>query len=153
MKIQVLICVLFFPLIAWSQEEKEMEAVKIAIQKLFDGMRIGDSTQVRKVFVPGARMQTSFVDKEGQPKLVDGDLEKFIAAVGTPHEEIWDERIWSYDIRIDGTLAAAWTPYSFYVGEKFSHCGVNAFHLFKSREGWRITHITDTRRKINCPEK
>ncbi|HFA51249.1 MAG TPA: hypothetical protein ENJ95_19730 [Bacteroidetes bacterium] len=31
-----------------------------------------------------------------------------------------------------------------------SHCGVNAFHLFKSREGWKITQVTDTRRRNNC---
>ncbi|TAK42505.1 MAG: hypothetical protein EPO28_07185 [Saprospiraceae bacterium] len=32
-----------------------------------------------------------------------------------------------------------------------SHCGVNAIQLFKSAEGgWKIIHITDTRRREGC---
>ncbi|MBX2840799.1 MAG: hypothetical protein KTR26_03455 [Flammeovirgaceae bacterium] len=70
--------------------------------------------------------------------------------MGTPHDKIFDEKILSYDIKIDGHFATAWTEYKFYLGQEFSHCGVNAFHLFKSEEGWKITQITDTRRKEDC---
>ena len=62
----------------------------------------------------------------------------------------YDEKIWSYDIRIDGLLATAWTDYTFYLGEKLLHCGVNAFQLFKSDEGWKVIHITDTRSREGC---
>ncbi|HOD10564.1 MAG TPA: nuclear transport factor 2 family protein, partial [Flavobacterium sp.] len=40
-----------------------------------------------------------------------------------------------------------WTPYEFYVNEKLSHSGVNAFTLFKENEKWKIIHLIDTRRK------
>ena len=42
------------------------------------------------------------------------------------------------------------TPYKFYVGEKFSHCGVNSFQLVKIRGEWKIQYIIDTRRRQNC---
>lgn len=113
-------------------------------------MRAGDSTAVRSVFYPGAKMQTAFINKEGQAVLRTGSVDRFVAAVGTPHKDQWDEKIWSYEIDIDGGLAAVWTPYTFYLGEKLSHCGVNAFHLFKSDEGWYITQITDSRRTEKC---
>jgi hypothetical protein len=40
--------------------------------------------------------------------------------------------------------------YKFYVGETFSHCGVNSFQLFKDKEGWKIIYLIDTRRKDPC---
>jgi hypothetical protein len=47
-------------------------------------------------------------------------------------------------------MATAWTPYKFYLDKTFSHCGVNAFQLFKSENGWKIISILDTRRKEPC---
>jgi hypothetical protein len=47
-------------------------------------------------------------------------------------------------------MAAIWTEYSFYLGDKFSHCGVNSFQLFKDETGWKIIYIVDTRRKEGC---
>jgi hypothetical protein len=42
--------------------------------------------------------------------------------------------------------------YAFYVGERLSHCGVDAFQLFKGPDGWRIFEIADTRRSEGCEE-
>lgn len=105
---------------------------------------------VRSVFDPSARLQTTFTNRDGEPVLKSDKIDGFIAAVGTPHDEVWDEKIWTFETKIDGNLATAWTEYTFYAGEKMSHCGVNAFHLFKSNDGWKITQITDTRHRDNC---
>ncbi len=118
------------------------------IQQLFDGMRKGDSTMVRSVFYENVRLLT--IVNENEPILHEGSVDKFVEAVGTPHEEIWDERIGKYEVRIDGDLASVWTPYTFYLGNELSHCGVNAFQLFRNKEGWKIIQITDTRRKTGC---
>lgn len=126
------------------------QAVIHTIQTLFDGMRAGDSTTLRAALHPNAHLQSSYTNKAGNPVLSTGSIDKWVSSVGTPHEEIYDEKIWSYKIRIDDNLASAWTDYTFYVGEKLSHCGVNAFHLVQTNEGWKISHITDTRRKTNC---
>jgi hypothetical protein len=56
----------------------------------------------------------------------------------------------SYDIKIDDNMAIAWTPYEFYITDKFSHCGVNVFTLIKTEQGWKIAGIIDTRRKEKC---
>lgn len=128
----------------------EKAAIIKVIDTMFDGMRAGDSAMVRSAFYHEATMMTTFRNKQQQPKLHKGSLEKFLAAVGTPHDEVWDERIKSYRVQMDATLATVWTEYAFYLGEQFSHCGVNAFHLFKSETGWKIFHIADTRRKSTC---
>jgi ketosteroid isomerase-like protein len=134
-----------------AQSGDERAAVIATIQQMFDGMRAGDSAVVSSVFDPSARLQSAFISRDGKSMLATEATGKFAEAVGSPHEQVFDERIWSYDVNIDGNLATAWTEYTFFLGEKMSHCGVNAFQLFKSAEGgWKIIHIADTRRREGC---
>ncbi|MBY0541864.1 MAG: hypothetical protein K2P75_00555, partial [Sphingobacteriaceae bacterium] len=77
-------------------------------------------------------------------------VNNFIKSIGAPHPEKYDERIQFTKILIDANLASVWTDYKFYIGDKFSHCGVNSFQLFKGDDGWKIIYIIDTRRKDNC---
>lgn len=144
-------CLLLLHFCASAQTAPDDQAAVIAtIQRMFDAMRAGDSTMLRSTFDPTARLQSAFTNKEGKPVLVTDAISEFVNAVGTPHKEVWDERIWSYDVRIDGRLATAWTDYTFFLDDKMLHCGVNAFHLFKGENGWKITQITDTRRREGC---
>lgn len=132
-----------------ARAQSDAAAVRRTVQTLFDGMRAGDSTMVRSVLHPEARFLTTG-ERDGRPVLQKGGVDGFVEAVGTPHEAVWDERIGNLTIQIDDRLAAAWMDYSFYLGDRFSHCGVNAFQLFKTAEGWRVIQITDTRRTEGC---
>ena len=125
-------------------------AVRSVIDNLFLGMKQGDSTMVGAQFSEEVRMLTTFTTKEGEMKMMEGSLEEFKIAVGTPHEEIWDERISNVEIRIDGLLAQVWMDYSFYLNDQFLHCGVNAMQLVKNENGWKIVNLTDTRRRSDC---
>jgi len=127
---------------------KKEEVIQV-VKQLFEGMRAGDSTMVRKTFVAKAEMYTA-LEKDGKAELHQGSVDDFVKAVGTPHETTWNEKIWSYKVRVDGRLASVWAAYTFYLGNQISHCGVNAFQLFHSNEGWKIIQVTDTRRKKAC---
>ncbi|MFK7771472.1 MAG: nuclear transport factor 2 family protein [Saprospiraceae bacterium] len=153
-------------LTVFSQEDKKMDSsepkkelsideaeILEVVVHLFDGMRAGDSSIVRSCFHEQVEMFTSYTNKKGEAVFVKDDVQKFINAVGTPHEEVWDEKIWDTEIRVDGNLAQVWTKYGFYLDEKFSHCGVDAIHLTKTTEGWKIFHLSDTRQREGCEEK
>lgn len=144
----ILLLILLFPAFAHTQKAEKKEVRKV-IDQLFDGMRKGDSSQVRKIFFPGAVLSTSFVNSKGEAKLHSDSIISFINAIGTPHKEVWDERLLSCEIRIDDNLATVWTKYAFYVDNVYSHEGVNAFQLAKTDGSWKILVITDTRRKKN----
>lgn len=134
---------------ALAQADEEAAVMKV-VESLFDAMRAGDSTALRATIHPSATAATVSV-REGAPTLTrEATLEGFVQAVGTPHDEVWDERIRDPEVRVDGPLATAWIPYAFFAGETFSHCGVNAFQLFKGADGWKIFHIADTRRREGC---
>jgi hypothetical protein len=141
-----LFLLILLPSLAYSQKAEKKEVRKV-IDQLFDGMRKGDSAQVRKIFFPGATLNTSFVNSKGEPKLHRDSIGSFINAIGTPHKEVWDERLLSCEIKIDDNLATVWTRYAFYVDDVYSHKGVNAFQLAKTEGSWKILVITDTRRK------
>ena len=127
----------------------ERAAVLAVVKALFDGMRAGDSAAVRAVFHPQVQLTTALV-RNGAPVLEVGSLDTFLRAVGTPHDAVWDERTYDEEVRVDGTLAQAWTPYDFFAGDKFSHCGVDAFTLAKTSAGWRIIALGDTRGRTGC---
>lgn len=131
--------------------QSEEENVKKTIIQLFEGMRRSDSTLIKAAVAPGAILQTVAKNKEGQNVVRTEAMSGFITAVTQPREAIQDERITFGIINIDGDLAAVWTPYRFYVGEQFSHCGVNSFQLVRLNGEWKIQYIIDTRRKDNCP--
>lgn|SRR5690606_14054809 len=144
----ILCCMFCFS--AFSQsEEREIQAV---IQSLFDAMRAKNAEQVAAAFSADAIMQTIVTKPEGNTVGTNsvGDFAKRIGS--TPAETQLDERISEYQIKVDGAMATAWTPYRFYLNGNFSHCGVNSFQLVKMGEGWKIVYIIDTRRKEPCEE-
>lgn len=127
-------------------------AVLAVMKRLFDGMRAGDSSMVRSVFHSKMQTMTTAVTRQGAAVADFGDIQGFLKAVGTPHAEIYDERVYNPEVRIDGTLATIWVEYSFFVGAKFSHCGIDAFQLAREGGDWKIVAIADTRRKTGCKE-
>ena len=127
----------------------ETADVEQTITAFFDGMRKGDSTAVRRTLAPGAVFHT-IATKAGVTKVAPENPLDFLKAVGTPHPKVWDERITFANVLIDAKLASVWTPYKFYLGGTFSHCGYNSFQLVKLADGWKIAHVIDTRRKEKC---
>lgn len=135
---------------SFAQVKTEEDVVKATINRLFDGMRNADTTMLRNAFAAKNTLETIAKTKDGKFVVRTESLANFIKSIGTPHPEKYDERIVFTKILIDANLASVWTDYKFYVGDKFSHCGVNSFQLFKGDDGWKIIYLIDTRRKDNC---
>jgi ketosteroid isomerase-like protein len=133
-------------------QQSATDAVKQSINTLFDAMRKGDSTLLKSVFAKDMVLQSISTNKDGKAAITTDSGNDFAKIIGTPHTGIYDERITFGDIKIDGDLASVWAPYKFYLGDKFSHCGVDVFSLMKTTDGWKIIYIVDTRRKDNCVE-
>lgn len=144
------ICILSFVL-THAQSAQDNKDILVPINDLFKGMNTGDSALVHSAFVSQPTFVTVSKNKDGIPELRNTPLQKFLDAVGTPHEVKWSEPIWEVKIQMDGNLAQVWAKYAFFVGKEFSHCGVDAFQLFKGTDGkWRIFHLADTRQKDGC---
>jgi len=126
--------------------------VRATVRALFDAMRAGDSTALRRLFDPSARLMRAGRNREGVPVLQAQPIDGFVQAVGTPHDEVWDERISDLVVQVDGNLAQVWMNFTFYLGGQKRHCGVNAAQLFRSADGWKFFQLSDTARMANCPD-
>ena len=133
---------------AFAQDEEA--AVKQAVNKLFEGMKKSDTAMIRAAFSSQPILQTIIKNKEGKVLIESEPLDSFLVAISKPHKEIYDERITFDVVKIDGELAMVWAPYKFYVGDKFSHCGVDSFQLIKINGEWKIQYLIDTRRRQDC---
>ena len=133
-----------------SSQSTEKQAIMTVVNNVFEAMRTSDSTLLKTSFVESPTTYTVFRNQEGKTEFRKGDFRKFIDAVGSKKDQIWNEPIWNEKVEIDDNLASVWVDYAFYLGDKFSHCGVDAFHLVRKEEGWKIFHLVDTRRREGC---
>ncbi len=90
----------------------------------------------------------SISESEKGPKFSVQKASDFYKSIATiPLSMKFEEKILSFKVQIDGSMAHVWTPYEFYVNDKLSHSGVNSFQLYKDNEVWKVVYIIDTRRK------
>lgn len=136
---------------AWSQQIEDTLSAQIDL--FFNALETGDSALMRNIIHENIILTTTYAHpKTGQKVYRTEAKSDFLQAIGTPHTEKWEERVSNVEVKIDDNLAIAWMNYSFFVDDKFSHCGVNLFEFVKLDNIWVITHIIDTRRKNNCNE-
>ena len=131
-----------------TEQEKQ---IKQSISVFFEGLQSGDTLKVQTVCHKEMKLQ-SIMEKNGVGKLTFDINEEFYKSIASiPKNMKLEERLLSYNIQIDGTMAQVWTPYEFYIDGKLSHIGTNSFTLLLDNNpvasGWKIVHIIDTRRK------
>jgi Putative lumazine-binding len=128
----------------------DVAAVRAVVQRLFDGMRARDTVMMGSVFHPEARFYG--LNREGAVEMITPSA--FMQGIGrAPAGLLLDEVIQDVEVRIDGNLATVWTYYDFFAGDRFSHCGYDAFQLLKSRTEWKIVALADSRRTEGCRQK
>lgn len=132
------------------QAQSAQDSVKAVVNNLFTGMKNADAVLLRSCFADSAIMQTIAMNKEGKTVIRNEKVAEFISFVADQKKDAADERIEFGAIQIDGPLAVVWTPYKFYYQGKFSHCGVNSFHLVRFEGNWKIQYLIDTRRRTGC---
>lgn len=138
---------------AGAQETTPEQEVKKTIETFFEAFHKGDTTLLKSVLADKLVLQTTFTDREGKNQLVEEEASKLITVIGTrPTDQKWEEKLLDYQIKVDGTMANAWTPYEFWFNGQFSHCGVNSFQLFNDNGTWKIIYLIDTRRRQGCDD-
>ncbi|MEM7379908.1 MAG: nuclear transport factor 2 family protein [Bacteroidota bacterium] len=149
MKNIILLAIIITSLNVTAQSE-EM-AVQKTIETFFDGFHKQDSTIMKQTVTEDPILQTIGKNKEGETLVRTDKFDKLIKSiVSIPDSVQFQEKLLSFNIQIDGAMANAWTPYEFWLNDKFHHCGVNSFQLFNDGSGWKIIYLIDTRRRVGC---
>jgi hypothetical protein len=128
-------------------QNSDKAAVLSVVQKVFDAMHTRDTSLLSVAFDTSARLVG--VGRDSALSLTPAS--RFGAAiVRAPAGDVWTERIFDPEVRIDGDVAQVWAYYTFHRNKEFSHCGVDAFMLHKVGSQWKITQLSDSRRTTNC---
>jgi hypothetical protein len=131
-------------------QDAERAAVLATVQKVFTAMRTRDTALLRQAFDTTARL-VGVSTRGGPPTVRLTAPAAFGGSVASaPAGDVWNERIWDPEVRIDGDLAQVWAYYTFHRNNAFSHCGVDAFMLLKVGTEWKITQLADSRRTSGC---
>lgn len=142
--------VAFICLLSLTSVYSQESEVRAVIAKMFQAMYKADTATLRTCFTPGATFMTYSFDSRGNSRAKGELLVDFIRGVALMGEGDMEERLTNWQCMIDDGIASVWSPYEFYFEGKFSHCGANSFQLIRVQGLWKITMITDTRRKTNC---
>ena len=141
-KLLIIITVLVSNLI-FAQEKTP----KVIVEDFFIAFHTKDTVALRELCHPEIVLRTVTNTKEGY-KLEAENFDDFLKSIATiPANLKIFEKLIDYKVEIDGNLAHVWTPYEFYVNDKLSHIGANAFTLYNDNGKWQIIHLIDTRRK------
>lgn len=131
-----------------SAQDEAAGAVREVVMRVFDGMHEADSAKVRSAFAEGARFAL-LSDRDSTSAIRYEPIDSWLAALARSGGR-WDERVHDVDIRVDDTIASVWTPYTFLLDGQVRHCGVNSIELLRTPAGWKITQLSDTRRRDGC---
>ncbi len=134
---------------SFTESKEESDAVRETVMTLFDGMEAADGDILRSVLYQNATLHTVSSNEMGA-ELAETPIEKFIESVDGAEPGTLIEQILYISVNVDGDLASAWMDYRFYLGDEFSHCGVNSMNLIKKDGNWRIISIVDTRNREDC---
>jgi hypothetical protein len=150
-KISFLFLFLIGAVVVQAQSTEEANVTE-TINNLFKAMYTNDTTLFKSVFADQVTMATVAKNRDGKVVVQrESGINGFVKAIAKPNPKgALTEEIWNIKVQLDGDFAQVWCDYAFYVGNNFSHCGVDAFHLSKTVDGWKIFHLADTRKREGC---
>lgn len=127
---------------AGTQTPADREAVLKTVQAFFDTMTARDVEGAREILMPQGRFHAMRIE-EGKPDVRAFSNEEYFSQLASS-KQVMRERMWNPEVRIHGLIATVWTPYDFWIDGKLSHCGIDAFDLIRTEEGWKIAGGTYT---------
>ncbi|RXM46239.1 nuclear transport factor 2 family protein [Flavobacterium sp. YO12] len=140
----ITILFLFLGLVSNAQKQDVQKCIDV----FFEGVHQKDTLKLKSVCGDKVILQSISESKTKGNKLSNESAEEFYKSIASiPANFKFQEKILSYNIQIDGSIAHLWAPYEFYINDKLSHSGVNTFTLFKEKDNWKIIYLIDTRRK------
>ena len=114
--------------------------------KLFAAMKAKNLEEIRAVFMPEGQLVAIDKPRDGKgiSKTRVFTAESFAKTISEAKGADFVEKMSNKNVEISGDLAMVSGRYTFYVGEKFSHCGTNTFHLVRTETGWLIANAAST---------
>lgn len=140
MKRTGLICITLICFAAAALGQDEKRAALEVINRLFEAMRVKNADQIRSVFTADGQFIAIDRPRDGKgpskTRIYSG--EAFAKMISEAKGAEYIEKMISPEVHLSGDLAMVSGRYTFYLGDKFSHCGTDTFNLARTEAGWKI---------------
>lgn len=141
MQMAVLLAMLTISPLSLHAGDDDRAAVLGVVNSLLDGINRQDAAAVHALGIDEAVLISLRHDEQGSPRI---GFRKESETSFPEENRNMVERIWNPVVQIEGNIASVWAPFDFYLDGKFSHCGINAFHLLKIADDWKLSATTYT---------
>jgi predicted alpha/beta superfamily hydrolase len=131
---------------AANSKTGDKEAASEIPDRLFAAMKAKNFDEIRAVFTPEGQLVAIDKPRDGKgiSKTRVFTAESFAKTISEAKGADFIEKMLNKDVKISGDPGTVSGRYTFYVGEKFSHCGTNTFNLVRTEAGWRIANAAST---------
>jgi len=153
MKKLIFFALFFVGIVITSAQSDEEVKVKEVVEGFFEAFHKQDSIVMKKYVGDNVLLQTTGRNKEGKTMFRTEKIEKLYSSiVSIPDSVQFQEKLTSWSIQVDRTMANAWVGYEFWINDEFSHCGINSFQMVNFDGDWKIVYLIDTRGRTGCIE-
>lgn len=131
---------------AQNAKEEDAKSASEIPDHLFEAMRVKNFEAIRAVFTPEGQLVAIDKPRDGKgiSKTRVFTAESFAKNISESKAGEFVEKMPDKEVKIDGDLAIVSGRYTFRVGDKFSHCGLNTFNLVRTETGWKIANAAST---------
>jgi len=138
---------LISPLKSFSQTDNEKEEVLKVARLFFEALEKQDTLIFNKILMKDS-YNYMVIDQGDSTRLVSR-LHKNSRFKSTYviKEKMRDSEV---IVQIHKRIATVWAPYDLWINDQYSHCGVDAFIMFKGNQGWKIGTISFSIEKEEC---
>jgi hypothetical protein len=150
----ILLIFIFFSILTTQQSpapEEKVDPAKEAlavVTRLFEAMQAKDAEGIRATFVPEGQLAVT-QKRNGQTTVRIVTADAFAKSI-SEGKGVYRERMYKPEALVTGDLVTVRGRYGFYVDDRFSHCGLNSFHLMRTQQGWKIVNAASTLEFDEC---
>ena len=138
---------------ATANEKDDVQAAAHVVENLFAAMKAKDAAAISALFMKDGQLVAIDKPRNGNgpstTRLFTGDA--FAKLIGESKAADFIEKMKDPEVKVFGDMAIVFGRYTFHVGDKFSHCGTNSFHLVRTPDGWKIANAASTL-EFNCSQ-
>ncbi len=120
--------------------------------KLFAAMKAKKPDVIKSLFIEGGHLVAIQKPRSGNgdSSIRNFTIDGFAKMFSQPGGPELIEKMPEKDVRIEGDMAVVAGRYTFYVGKKLSHCGMNTFNLARVNGTWKIANAATTIEPTSC---
>lgn len=129
----------------FAQKNNDVKSASELVDKLFVAMQKKDLEVLKEVFVADAQFVAVINSRKANeaPLIRINTVAGFSKSIAGASVEII-ERMPIKDVVISDNMALVSGRYTLYLGEQFSHCGINTFNLIRTKISWKILSSATT---------